>query len=58
MISGTFYTQGEVAEMFGKDRHTIARWIETGRLAAVRLGNVVLIRHEEIDRLKSDMEAN
>ena len=51
MISGTFYTQSEAAKVLGRDRHTISRWAKEGKLNPVRLGPLVLIAKEEVDRL-------
>ena len=52
MISGTFYTIGEVGMLLGRHRNTIARWIKKGWLPATRLGNTSLIRKEDVDRLR------
>ncbi len=51
MISGTFYTQGEVADILKRNRHTIGRWIDRGKLPAIRLGNLLLIRKEDVERI-------
>ena len=56
MISGTFYTLGEVAQLLAKNRLTIRRWIRSGKLDGQRLGSVVLIRKEEVDRLRREAE--
>ncbi len=37
--------------MLGKNRNTIARWIRSGKLPATPLGNTVLIREEDVERL-------
>ena len=57
MITGTFYTLGEAANKLGKHRNTVARWIRDGKLPATQLGNVVLIRGEDLEHLEKN-EAN
>ena len=42
--------------MLGRHRKTIARWIASGRLTATRLGNVVLITKEDVDRMMSEFK--
>ena len=51
MISGTFYTKGEVARTLGKDLTTIYRWLRSGKIRGRRVGNLVLIQEEEVRRL-------
>ena len=51
MITGTFYTLGEVANRLQKHRNTVARWIKQGKLPAIHLGNVVLVRKEDVERV-------
>ena len=51
MISGTFYTIGEVAGQLQKNRLTIRNWIRAGKLSATRVGNAALIREEDISHL-------
>jgi excisionase family DNA binding protein len=53
MISGTFVSLGEAAIILGRNRNTIARWIRTGKIKGERIGNLVLIRQEELERLKA-----
>ena len=53
LISGTFYTLTEVAHLLEKDRHTIARWLKQGKISGERVGNMVLIGKEEVDKLRS-----
>lgn len=43
-----YLTQKDVAEMLGKTRQTIGRWIAKGELTATRLGRDWLIRPESI----------
>ncbi len=50
MISGTFYTLQEAASLLRKDRHTVSRWIKEGKLPARRVGNLVLIRKQDVQR--------
>ena len=50
MIIGSFYTLGEAATKLGKHRNTVARWIKEGRFPVTQLGNVVLIRQEDVER--------
>ena len=52
MITGTFYTLGEVASKLQKHRNTVARWIKEGKLPATQLGNVVLIRQEDVQQVE------
>lgn len=54
MISGTFYTLGEVAVALKKNRLTVRRWIQSGKLSVTRLGCVALITKEDLDRLLSE----
>ena len=54
VISGIFYTIGEAADQLGKNRHTVARWISSGKLPATPFGNVVLICKEDLDRLTTE----
>ncbi len=53
MISGTFYTLGETADILHKNRLTIRRWIRDGKIEAMRCGNLVLIRENEVLRLQA-----
>ena len=41
VISGTFYTIGEVANLLGRNRHTIARWIKKGWAACYASGEYI-----------------
>ena len=55
MISGTFYTIGEVADKLQKNRLTIRRWIQAGKLPIIRVGHVALIREEDYDSLAREL---
>ncbi len=50
-ITEHFYTQGEAAVIIGVERHTIARWVASGRLKAQRVGGIVFIERSEVDAL-------
>jgi len=39
-----------VAERFGVDPRTVRRWIEQGDLTVVRIGSVVRITSDDLDR--------
>jgi excisionase family DNA binding protein len=54
VITGSFYTIGEAARKLKRHRNTIARWIREGKVNAIHLGNVVLIREEDIAELESE----
>lgn len=53
-ISGTYYTAGKTAALLGKHLNTIIRWVNEGRLPAVRLGNALLISEEAIRSQSGD----
>ena len=55
MISGTYYSIGEVAKELGRHRNTVSRWIREGRLSAIRVGNIALISKEDLDRLRVEL---
>ena len=57
MISGTFYTKTEVAQILGKDSKTIWRWLRGGKIQGQRVGNLVLIKEEEVKRLQQELAA-
>ena len=53
MIRGSFLTITEVAKLLKKDRHTIARGLQRGKIRGVqRVGNIALIPEEEVKRLR------
>jgi len=48
----------DVARILDVDRRTVRRWIETGELAASRLGpKLIRIRRSELDRFVEDRPA-
>ncbi len=53
MISEKFYTLTEAAERLQVERHTIWRWVRSGKLAAQKAGGVVFIEKRLVDRLRS-----
>ena len=55
MISGTFFTKGEVAKILGKGEVTIFRWLQKGKIRGQRVGNMVLISEDEVKRLQKDL---
>ena len=53
--SDTMYTVTEVAKMFSVSRQTVLKWINNGKIKAVKVVKVYRIPKEEIDRLTQDM---
>lgn len=53
--SDTMYTVTEVANMFSVSRQTVLKWINNGKINAVKVVKVYRIPKEEIDRLTQDM---
>ena len=51
VISGDFYTIGEVAKMLKKHPNTIGRWVKEGKLPTTRRDNKALIRKEDLERI-------
>ena len=49
------YTVTEVAKMFSVSRQTVLKWINNGKINAVKVVKVYRIPKEEIDRLTQDM---
>ena len=47
----TMYTVTEVAKMFSVSRQTVLKWINNGKIKAVKVVKVYRIPKEEIDRL-------
>ena len=41
----------ETAALLGKNRTTVFQWVKAGKLPSTPLGNVVLIRKEDVDRM-------
>ena len=48
MITGTFYTIGEAAIQLKKHRNTVSNWAKQGQLPVIRMGNIALIREEDL----------
>lgn len=51
----TMYTVTEVAKMFSVSRQTVLKWINNGKIKAVKVVKVYRIPKEEIERLTQDM---
>lgn len=51
-------TVAEVATRLKCHPHTVRRWIWSGRLRAVKIGNMTRILEEEVERLVKPAEAN
>ena len=49
--SDIMYTVTEVAKMFSVSRQTVLKWINNGKIKAVKVVKVYRIPKEEIDRL-------
>lgn len=49
------YTITEVAKMFSVSRQTVLKWINNGKIKAVKVVKVYRIPKEEIERLTQDM---
>ena len=47
----TMYTVTEVAKLFSVSRQTVLKWINNGKIKAVKVVKVYRIPKEEIDRL-------
>ncbi len=56
MRSDDILSINEAAEVLGKDRATIYRWIAKGQVVTVRLGDVQYILKSEVERLKKESE--
>lgn len=50
-VKALFATAEEAAHLLGVERHTIARWIRSGRLSGEQIGRVLLIPRVEIENL-------
>ena len=53
--SDTMYTVTEVAKMFSVSRQTVLKWINNGKIKAVKVVKVYRIPKDEINRLTQDM---
>ena len=51
------YTVTEVAKMFSVSRQSVLKWINNGKIKAVKVVKVYRIPKEEIERLLADREA-
>ncbi|MGH7297959.1 MAG: helix-turn-helix transcriptional regulator [Polyangiaceae bacterium] len=52
MSESDYVTIAEVAKRFRVSKRTVERWVKTGRLPAIQLGErLVRIRQEDVDRL-------
>ena len=49
------YTVTEVAKMFSVSRQTVLKWINNGKIKAIKVVKVYRIPKEEIDRLTQYM---
>lgn len=45
-----YYTIHDVAQQFGKSEPTVYRWINSGKLNGVRVGNELLFTTDDIQR--------
>lgn len=48
------YTVTEVSNMFSVSRQTVLKWINNGKIKAVKVVKVYRIPNEEIERLLAD----
>lgn len=46
-----YYSIRQASEVYGVKAGTLRRWTETGRLKAVKIGRVLFIPVEEMERL-------
>lgn len=49
-----FLTAKEIAETMGVSRWTVARWLESGELKAIRVGAVLRIRRQDFERFLAE----
>lgn len=56
-IRDHFFTTVGAATEIGVERHTIDRWIKSGKLEAQKVGTVVFIEKSAIKELKREREA-
>lgn len=47
----TMMTVKETADFFGVSPRTVFRWIKSGKLESVKIGGIVRIKGEEIERV-------
>jgi excisionase family DNA binding protein len=56
-VYGPYYTQQQVADIFGVHHDTIVYWRQHGKIGGIRLGwRTVRIPQSEIDRITSQLE--
>ena len=48
---------GKAAKALGQHRTTVYRWVEAGKIVAIKLGGILFIPKSEIQRVKSNQEA-
>ncbi len=53
-IAAHFYTLTQAAERLGVERHTVWRWIKAGKLDAQKVGGVVFIERQAVERMARD----
>jgi len=46
----------DTAKELGRHRYQIYRWIESGKIVAIKLGGILFIPKSEIERVKSNQE--
>jgi excisionase family DNA binding protein len=51
-ISDFFYTEAQIARIFGVNRVTIWRWIRAGKFDAEKIGREVIVPRWQVDLLK------
>lgn len=56
-LAEKYYTVPEVAEMFQCSIDTVRHWIRTGRLERVKLGRLVRITPEQLQRFMQENAA-
>ena len=54
-IHSTFCTLADAAVDLGVERHTISRWVKSGKLESQKIGDIVLIERTVVGKLKSTM---
>jgi excisionase family DNA binding protein len=53
-ISDHFFTESQVASIFGVNRITIWRWIKEGKFDTQKIGQEVLIPKWQVELIKED----
>ena len=53
-----YYTAKEVAEILKVHKRSVARWIKSGQLPAVLLGNRYRVSHEDLERFLEERRSN